>query len=110
MNPADKPLVWLHGEIQTPPFSADARQEAGFHLRALQHGDLLSMPQSRPMPRIGRRCHELRIRDRDDHWRIVYRLDADAVLILAVFSKKTNEITKSVIEVCKLRLRNYDES
>jgi phage-related protein len=110
MNPRGKPLVWLHGEIQTPPFSDEARREAGFHLRALQRGELLPMPQSRPMPRIGRRCHELRIRDRDDHWRIIYRLDADAVLILAVFSKKTSETPSSVIEACKLRMRNYDES
>ena len=110
MSPPDKPLVWLHGEIRTPPFSDEARREAGFHLRALQRGDLLPMPQSRPMPRIGRRCHELRIRDRDDHWRIIYRLDVDAVLILEVFAKKTNETPQSVIDVCKKRLRSYDKS
>ena len=26
----DKPLVWLHGEIRTPPFSKEARVEAGY--------------------------------------------------------------------------------
>ena len=25
----DKPLVWLHGEVKTPPFSSEARMEAG---------------------------------------------------------------------------------
>jgi hypothetical protein len=29
MPRADKPLAWLHGEIKTPPFSAEARIEAG---------------------------------------------------------------------------------
>ncbi|TFH43207.1 MAG: type II toxin-antitoxin system RelE/ParE family toxin, partial [Lysobacterales bacterium] len=29
MGGTDKPLVWLHGEIKTPPFSAAARIEAG---------------------------------------------------------------------------------
>jgi hypothetical protein len=29
----DKPLVWLHGEIKTPPFSPGARIETGILLR-----------------------------------------------------------------------------
>jgi hypothetical protein len=49
----DKPLAWLHGEVKTPPFSKAARLEAGFLLRQLQRGELLSMPKSRPMPSIG---------------------------------------------------------
>ena len=68
------------------------------------------MPQSRPRPRIGRRCHELRIRDENQIWRIIYRLDADAVIIAAVFSKKTNKTPLQVIETCKARLRGYDET
>lgn len=59
----DKPLVWLHGELKTPPFSAMARIEAGYLLRLLQKGEKLSLPHSRPMPGIGARCHELRIVD-----------------------------------------------
>ena len=50
MDDRDKSLVWLYGEIKTPPFSDNARIEAGFLLRRLQRGDKLSMPQSRPMP------------------------------------------------------------
>ncbi len=109
MNAADKPLVWLHGEIKTPPFSTEARIEAGFLLRRLQQGELLSLPQSRPMPGIGARCHELRINDRDKTWRIVYRIDADAIVMLAVFDKKTSKTPQSVINTCKIRLRKYDE-
>ena len=30
----DKPLVWLHGEVRSPPFSVGARIEAGLLLRA----------------------------------------------------------------------------
>ncbi len=33
---ADRPLVWLHGEIRSPPFSTGARVEAGELLRRLQ--------------------------------------------------------------------------
>ena len=108
MSPKDKPLVWLHGEVKSPPFSAAARLEAGFLLRALQQGRTLSLPHSRPMPLIGRRCHELRITDEDRIWRIVYRTESDAVLIIEVFSKKTTKTPKSVIETSIARLRNYD--
>jgi hypothetical protein len=56
---ADKPLVWLHGEIKTPPFSRAARIEAGFLLRRLQRGEQITMPASRAMPegeRIAMNC------------------------------------------------------
>jgi len=60
---ADKPLVWLHVEVKTPPWSLEARREAGLLLRRLQLGALLSLPASRPMPSIGAAVHELRIKD-----------------------------------------------
>jgi len=110
MDPIDKAVVWLHGEVKTPPFSPAARIEAGFLLRKLQIGERLSLPQSRPMPVIGKRCHELRITDRNVTWRIVYRIDTDAIIILEVFEKKTAKTPKNVIDVCKDRLRDYDET
>ncbi len=101
-------MILLHGEIKTPPLSREARIEAGLLLRKLQHGELLSMPHSRPMPTIGSHCHELRIVDANSIWRIVYRIDFDAVLILEVFSKKTRETPQNIIDACKKRIRNYD--
>lgn len=89
VSPKDKPLVGMFGEVKTPPFSAAARLEAGFLLRRLQKGEILGMPYSRTMPSIGPRCHELRINDETETWRIVYRIDSDAVIIVEVFSKKT---------------------
>jgi len=59
----DKPLVWLHGEVKTPPLSATTRIEAGVLLRRLQRGENIALPHSRPMPLIGKACHELRIQD-----------------------------------------------
>ena len=109
MSSRDKPLVWLSGQVKTPPFSADARVEAGFLLRQLQAGRILTMPHSRPMPSIGVRCHELRIQDNDKTWRIVYRVDPDAVVIVEVFAKTTQATPKQVIAVSQTRLRRYDE-
>ncbi|MCB8977919.1 MAG: type II toxin-antitoxin system RelE/ParE family toxin [Ardenticatenaceae bacterium] len=108
MVPLEKPLVWLHGEIKTPPFAVAARLEAGFLLRKLQKGDLLGLPHSRPMPSIAPRCHELRINDTNGTWRIIYRIDEDAIVILEVFQKKTNQTPKKVIETCQRRIKLYD--
>jgi phage-related protein len=108
MSPNDKPLVWMRGEIKTPPFSRLARLEAGYMLRLLQRGDKIAMPHSRPMPSIGKRCHELRIPDESVSWRIVYRVDSDAIVVAEVFSKKSGKTPKAIIETCKQRLREYD--
>lgn len=104
----DKPLVWLHGEVKTPPFSAASRLEAGFLLRKLQAGENLSLPQSRPMPSVAVRCHELRITDENRIWRIVYRVDSDAIVILEVFEKRTRKTPQEVIDLCRRRLRQYE--
>ncbi|MGH7717698.1 MAG: type II toxin-antitoxin system RelE/ParE family toxin, partial [Gemmatimonadaceae bacterium] len=105
----DKPLAWLHGEIRTPPFSREARVEAGVLLRRLQRGEALAMPHSRPLPEIGARCHELRIRDRDKNWRIVYRTDNDAIVIAEVWNKTTQTTPSHVIQLAKRRLKLYDD-
>ena len=110
MASADKPLVWLHGEVKSPPFSPAARLEAGVLLRRLQRGETLAMPHSRPMPSIGPLCHELRIQDKQTIWRIVYRMDTDAIVILAVFNKKTPATPQQLIEVCQRRLRAYERA
>jgi phage-related protein len=110
VNDEDKPLVWLKGEVKTPPFGRDARIEAGTLLRRLQQGEMIGLPHSRPMPSIGKRCHELRITDADVTWRIVYRIDPDAVIIGEVFSKKSRTTPKSVIKNCKRRFRQYDSA
>lgn len=108
-RPGEKPLVWLHGEIRTPPFSKRARIEAGALLRRLQLGERIGMPDSRPMPDLRARCHELRVRDDDRSWRIVYRVDADAVVLVAIFAQKSRTTPRAVLATCGRRLRAYDE-
>ena len=103
----DKPLVWLRGEVQTPPFTTEARLEAGFLLRRLQKRESLGLPQSRPMPSIGSQSHELRVNDENQTWRIVYHVATDAVVILDVFSKKTAATPKEVLVNCRRRLAAY---
>lgn len=109
MSEEDKPLVWLEGEIKTPPFTKEARIEAGILLRRLQQGENIGIPHARPMSAIGPRCYELRIRDKNRNWRIIYRIDPDAIVIAEVFVKKTATTPKKIIDKCKVRLKAYDE-
>ena|SRR2546421_10352211 len=105
-----KGLMVLKGEIKTPPMSEAARREAGFLLRRLQQGEILSLPHSRPMSVIGPRCHELRVNDANKTWRVMYRIDDDAVLIIEVFEKKTRATPRYLIANCQRRLRLYDQA
>ena len=105
---AEKALVILSGDIKTPPLSLGARREIGYLIRKLQQGDSLEMPSSRPMPAVGKRCHELRVRDGSRNWRVLYRIDRDAILVLSVFSKKTRETPRRIIERARRLLASYD--
>ena len=41
-------------------------------------------------------------------WRIFYRTDSDAVVILEILQKKTAATPKTTIELCIERLKRYD--
>jgi len=73
---------------------------------------MLGMPDSRPMPTIGPRCHELRIADRatSKEWRIIYRVDSDAIVIADAFAKKSRATPKAAISRAMRRFRRYDEA
>jgi phage-related protein len=100
MASTDKLLAWLHGEVKTPPFSKQA------HSRAMCCRCLIRSQ----MPRVGARCHELRVRDAQKNWRIIYRTDSDAIVIAAVWNKTTRTTPDSVIDQAKRRLRLYEEA
>ena len=105
----DKVLVWLSGEIKTPPFCEKARKEAGFFLRVAQKGLQLSNPPFDPMPEIGKSCYDLHIKDSDKTWRIIIHIYADCVVILEVFVKKTQKTPEKVKKACIKRLKRYCE-
>lgn len=105
-----KSVVWIRSEIKTPPISEPAREEMGRLIRRLQRGLAVTMPHSRPMPEIGRHCHELRVTDADAIWRVIYRMDADAIIVVSVFSKKTSTTPTAVKQTCIKRLTEYDRA
>ena len=62
------------------------------------------------MPVLGARCAELRISDATVTWRVLYRLDTDAIVIVAVFAKKTPATPATILTTAKARLRQYDRA
>lgn len=106
-----KLLVWLHGEVKSPPMGNEARLFTGFLLRKVQLGQPVIMPDSRKMPVIGPNCHELRIDDHENNciWRVMYKVDSDAIVILDVLKKKTEDTPKLVIANCQRRLALYKQ-
>jgi phage-related protein len=60
------------------------------------------------MPSIGAGCHELRVTDKSKSWRLFYALRSDAIVILEVTEKKTQQTPKAVIDTCKTRLKSYE--
>jgi phage-related protein len=108
MGTGRKPLVILKGELKTPPLADESRREIGRLLGLLQDGESIGMPKSRPMPSIGPGCHELRVRDARHNWRVLYRIDADAIVVVDVFPKATAKTPRPVIVSCKARLAEYD--
>jgi len=107
VSPKDKPLVWISGELLTPPLSSAARIETGYLLRRLQAGEKLGLPHSRPMPDIGRGCHELRVNDETVTWRVFYAIEPMAIVILGVESKKTQTTPKPVLDACRRRISEF---
>jgi len=71
---------------------------------------MLAMPQSRPIPGLGPRCHELRVNDVSGNWRLIYRIDSDAIVIAEVFAKKSTKTPNTVLEICRRRLKEYDRA
>jgi phage-related protein len=105
-----KHLIWLADEIKTPPFYRSVRIEVGFLLQQLLNGELPTLPMSKPMSSVGERCHELRVNDlsNNKNWRVIYRIDDDAVIILEVFAKTTKKTPDNIIDRSQKRLGLYD--
>ncbi len=109
MNPEEKPLFRFNGvEIGTPPMGTQARREAGFLLGLLQRGEVLGMPQARPLFDIAPRNYELRVREANRNWLIFYRADADRVLLIHQINKTTPTLREQDKKTVKDRLTAYD--
>ena len=81
-------------------FPAGARREAGFELSNVQAG--LQPSDWKPMNTVGAGAVEIRIKDKDGIYRVIYvaRFE-EAVYVLHAFQKKTQKTRKADIELAK---------
>jgi phage-related protein len=49
------------------------------------------------------------INDQAVTWRIFYRIDSDAIIVIGVLKKETPSTPKPTIELCIERLKGYDD-
>jgi phage-related protein len=85
-------------------FPAPARRAAGFQLDRVQNG---KHPQDwKPMASIGNGVNEIRIRDENGAFRVVYVAKfEEAVFVLHCFTKKTQKTGKPDLEIAAKRYR-----
>ena len=83
-------------------FPEDARQDAGYQLDKVQHGE--QPDDFKPMPSIGKGVEEIRVPEDSGIYRVIYtaRL-ADAIYVLHAFQKKTQATSKRDIDLAKAR-------
>lgn len=86
-------------------FPESSRQEIGFQLDRVQQG--LAPFDWKPFSTIGPGVQEIRIRDCDGIYRVIYvaRFE-EAVYVLHCFQKKTQRTSQSDIELAKRRYKD----
>jgi len=91
-------------------FPMDVRSDLADALARLDAGLTLAMPLSRAMPSIGRAVHELRLRDRSGHYRVIYALiRRGAVHVLHAFKKTTQTTPQRHIDLARKRLKEMTQ-
>jgi len=85
-------------------FPRPVRREAGYQLGLVQEGE--NPDDWKPMPTIGTGVREIRIRDEDDIYRVIYVAKfADAIYVLHAFQKKVQKTNKRDIDLASKRYR-----
>ena len=100
-------LVEFRGSALTDlrTFPVSARREAGYQLDQVQHGG--EPDDWKPMSTIGQGVREIRIRDENGAFRVIYIAKfADAVYVLHCFQKKTQKTNKADIDLAAKRYRD----
>lgn len=85
-------------------FPAAARRKAGFQLFQVQKGE--DPDDWKPMASIGSGVREIRVREKDGAFRVIYVATfSNAVYVLHCFQKKTQRTSAGDIELAKRRYK-----
>ena len=86
-------------------FPLNARREAGYQIDRVQNG--LEPSDWKPMNSVGQGVKEIRIRDADGAFRVIYLAKlADAVHVLHCFQKKTKKTSRADVDLAAIRYRD----
>ncbi|MFM0174977.1 type II toxin-antitoxin system RelE/ParE family toxin [Paraburkholderia sediminicola] len=105
-----KPLKFCGSSLDDlREFPLSARRDAGHQLDQVQRGR--DTDDWKPMNTIGPGAREIRIREADGAFRIIYvaKFD-DAVHVLHCFQKKTQKTSKADLELATKRYREMKEA
>ena len=99
---AEKPLFWLgSARRDLRAFPDDARQEAGYQLSRVQHGE--EPVDWKPLPSVGPGVTELRIRTAVAHRVIYVAKFPEGIYVLHAFEKRARKIGSVDLAVVKKR-------
>ena len=104
-NDSVKPISFRGNSLDDlRQFPLDARREAGYQIDRVQNG--FEPSDWKPMNSVGQGVKEIRIRDADGAFRVIYLAKlADAVHVLHCFQKKSEKTTEADIELARKRFR-----
>jgi phage-related protein len=89
-------------------FPVAVRRTAGFQLDRVQHGE--DPDDWKPMNSIGTGVREIRVRDADGAFRIIYVAKlGDAIYVLHCFQKKSQRTSKEDIDLATRRYKQLVE-
>lgn len=96
-----KKIIFIgHSLDDIKQFSTEAKREAGHQLDKVQRGK--DPTDWKPMQSIGSGVKEIRIRDSDGIYRVMYVAKFEkAVYVLHAFQKKTQKTNHSDLEIAK---------
>lgn len=101
-----KPLEFRGDSLdELRQFPLSARREAGHQLDKVQNGH--EPDDWKPMNTVGQGVKEIRIREENGAFRIIYIAKfSDAVYVLHAFQKKTEKTTKADLDIATQRYRD----
>jgi phage-related protein len=99
----EKPVEFRGGSLDDlRSFPETARREAGYEIGLVQNGHEPS--DWKPMPSVGAGVREIRIRDADGAFRVIYVAKfEEAVFVLHCFQKKTEKTSRADIALATRR-------
>jgi len=105
MSPS-KPVEFLGTSLDDlRAFPPSAKREAGYQIDQVQNG--LDPDDWKPMNTVGQGVKEIRVRDSDGAFRVIYVAKfADAVYVIHCFQKKTQKTNKADIDLASKRYRD----